>query len=170
MGGRTEGDGALPEHQRRVRKSGKMNGVHPCSHEVLIPAGKGRSMCVDCGLDPEAPVVGIRSMRTGAVMLCELADRPTAWSRGLSYRPHIGSGRGMLFDLRSSRVACFQCWFMRFPIDITAMCRDGIVRRVLPSCRPGRLHPIFLGWHIRYVLETPAGGFPATPGDVIKIG
>lgn len=76
----------------------------------------------------------------------------------------------MLFDFATPRRTFFQCWFMRFPIDMALVGDDGVVRRVFRECAPGGIR-VFVAWRpVRFVLETPTNMFPLDQGDKISIG
>ena len=79
-----------------------------------------------------------------------VADRPFSRMRGLLGRRSLPHGEGLL--LRPA--ASVHTWFMRFPIDVVFLDRDGRVVRVAPELRPWRA----AGRRgARAVLELPAG-------------
>jgi uncharacterized protein len=74
--------------------------------------------------------------RTGAVIfLAELADTPSSRRRGLLGRAGLEPDHGMLIRPCSS----VHTWFMRFPIDVVFLDRDGIVLRIVARMGPWRL-------------------------------
>ena len=83
--------------------------------------------------------------------VAEVADNP--WTRfwGLMGRKGLPPGYGMLI------VPCrsVHTWFMRFPIDVVYLAKDGTVTAVHPNLGPFRFS--FRGRGARMVLELPAG-------------
>jgi uncharacterized membrane protein (UPF0127 family)/Flp pilus assembly protein protease CpaA len=96
--------------------------------------------------------VRVVELRTGGgtTLHCELAD--TFWRRfrGLMLRRWLAPGTGILF------VPCgsVHTAFMRFPIDIVFVARDGTVLRVAKHVPPWRLRAVRRS---RFVLELAAG-------------
>ncbi len=97
---------------------------------------------------------------------CRVAE--TFWSRlkGLIGRRTLAPGEGLL--IRPSRGV--HMWFMRFPIDVLYVDREGRVVDVDEHLRPWRIGRPRLRAH--FVVELPAGTVAATgtqPGDRIVI-
>jgi uncharacterized protein len=96
----------------------------------------------------------------------EAVHSPERLFRGLSYRPAMPAGQGMLFFMPEIEVQTFCMRGMRFPLDliwIVAGRVAGITRNVPPTF-PGNLtspEPV------NYVLEVP-GGFAEQYG--VKVG
>ena len=70
-------------------------------------------------------------------MVCErclLAATPFARMRGLLGRGRLDSGEGLLLRPASS----VHTFFMRFPIDVVFLARDGKVLKVSANLRPWR--------------------------------
>ena len=65
---------------------------------------------------------------------CVVADRPVARARGLLGRSELPPGEGIL--LRPA--ASVHTFFMRFPIDVVFLDRDGRVVAIRPHLRPWR--------------------------------
>jgi hypothetical protein len=89
---------------------------------------------------------------TGAVLAedCELAL--TTWQRfrGLMLRGQLPAGAGMLFPHCSS----IHMFFMRFPVDLVYLDREGQVVKIVRGLKPWR---ISLCPGARSTLELPAG-------------
>jgi uncharacterized protein len=78
----------------------------------------------------------------------------------------INRGEGILIDPCSS----IHTFWMRFPIDVVYVDRDGRVVRADRSMKPWRIGPIFTG--SRWVVELPSGTIDATGtqiGDVLQV-
>ena len=65
---------------------------------------------------------------------CRVASSPFARARGLLGREALPGGEGLLFP----RTRAVHTHFMRFPIDVVFMDRDGVVVRLVPGLRPWR--------------------------------
>jgi uncharacterized protein len=76
--------------------------------------------------------------------------------RGLMFVSKLESGEGMLIDPCSS----IHTFWMRFPIDVLYVDRDGTVLRADRSMKPWRIGPVFTG--SRWVVELPDGTIDAT--------
>jgi uncharacterized membrane protein (UPF0127 family) len=96
---------------------------------------------------------------------CGLADNP--WTRfvGLLGRAGLAPGEGLHI------VPCksVHCWFMRFPIDVVYVDRQGRVVKTVPALQPFRYS---LGGRAAHsALELPSGTIAATgtaPGDSLS--
>ena len=94
-----------------------------------------------------------------------IADRffPRMW--GLLGRRGLPSGEGLVIvPCRSVHAA-----FMRFPIDVLFLDRQGVVRHAM-QLMPWRFSPIVPAAHL--VVELPLGAIAAAktaPGDVVRI-
>jgi len=98
------------------------------------------------------PVIRVVIDRTGALLVqAELAATPSSRRRGLLGRDGLASGSGMLIRPCSSVHTCF----MRFPIDVVFLDRDGLVRRIVARMVPWRLARG--GGPAWQTLELPAG-------------
>ena len=94
---------------------------------------------------PDAPLLGqvvarpsMRVFRDGGAIVCErcvLAERPLARAKGLLGRRALPPGEGMLLRPAGS----IHTWFMRFPIDVVFVGRDGRVAGIRPRLRPWRM-------------------------------
>jgi uncharacterized protein len=77
-------------------------------------------------------------------------------TRGLLGRERLEPGEGMLFNRgRFEPFMWMHMFFMRFPIDIVFLDREGLVIRVNHRLRPWRLSSIVFG--ARSALELAAG-------------
>lgn len=100
-----------------------------------------------------ADVVRVVNQSKGTV----IAERATvargAWDRGrgLMFRKSLNPGTGLVIDPCSS----IHSMWMRFPIDVLYVDRDGAVVRVDAAMRPWRIGPLFAGG--RAVVELPEG-------------
>ena len=81
---------------------------------------------------------GVVSLRRGdGTMICEsclVADRMFPRMKGLLGRRSLPSGEGMLIRPAPS----IHTFFMRFPIDVVFLSRDGEVVKVAPNVAPWR--------------------------------
>jgi uncharacterized membrane protein (UPF0127 family) len=81
---------------------------------------------------------------------CDVADGPLTRMRGLLGRPQLAEGQGLLLKPAGS----VHTFFMRYPIDVVFLDREGVVTRVVPALRPWRAAG---SRKARSVLELPAG-------------
>jgi uncharacterized membrane protein (UPF0127 family) len=97
----------------------------------------------------------------------ELANTPWRRMKGLLGRDGLAAGEGLVLQPCQS----VHTWFMRFPIDVLHVDRQGIVRRIVHGLPPNRLGPIV--WRGRLVIELPAGVAARTStevGDQLALG
>ena len=106
-------------------------------------------------------------MTVGPVKVqAEAVSTPPRLYLGLSNRPGLPEGRGMLFFMRDKKVQIFCMRGMRFPLDLVWIVDGrvaGITRNVPPTFTGELSSPV----PVNYVLEVP-GGFAAKSG--IKVG
>lgn len=90
---------------------------------------------------------------TGKILLDNVLVAHSHWLRfrGLMLRSELGTQDGMLFP----KTNAIHCFFMRMPIDVVFMNREGIVVRVIQSIKPWRISPIVR--NAVQVLECKAG-------------
>ncbi len=81
---------------------------------------------------------------------CLEARSPLQRMRGLLGRRDLPEGEGLLLRPAGS----VHTWFMRFPIDVVFLDRDGLVLKVAPSLKPWRASS---RRQARAVVELPAG-------------
>ena len=95
---------------------------------------------------------------TGAVLAerAELASSFLARFVGLMGRPGLRPGGGLVIIPCNS----VHMFFMRFPLDILHLDKEGRVLRALPDLKPWSVGPIVRGSHA--VVELPAGTIAAT--------
>jgi len=96
---------------------------------------------------------------------CFVADGPWTRMRGLLGRSQLGAGEGLLLKPAGS----VHTFFMRFPIDVVFIDRDGCVTRVVHALRPWRAAG---SRRARAVLELPAGACARaeiTPGSRLSV-
>lgn len=96
---------------------------------------------------------------------CAVADGPLTRMRGLLGRSQLGAGEGLLLKPASS----VHTFFMRFPIDVVFIDREGHVTRVIRALRPWRVAG---SRKARAVLELPAGACARdeiTPGSCLRL-
>ncbi|MGA2412149.1 MAG: DUF192 domain-containing protein [Candidatus Binataceae bacterium] len=112
--------------------------------------------------------------RTRGTVLCERlhnAGGLAGQSRGLLGRDGLGAGEGMLFV--STPFVPFMwmhMFFMRFPIDIVFLDRDGKVLHISHNLRPWRVSSIVV--RARKALELAAGAASrcsTETGDIIEL-
>jgi uncharacterized protein len=116
-----------------------------------------------------APVGRKPVLRADGLVVCErciVADSPLPRMRGLLGRRNLGSDEGVLLRPAGS----IHTFFMRFPIDVVFLDRDGRVLRVAESVRPWRTAA---ARGARAVLELRAGESGrrrVAVGDVLEVG
>jgi uncharacterized membrane protein (UPF0127 family) len=95
-------------------------------------------------------------MASGTVLAepVELAVSRSARRRGLLGRDSLAPGHGMLLV----RCSSIHTWFMRFPIDVIFVKRDG---RIVKLCRDVRPWRLTFGWGAYAAIELPAGAIEA---------
>ncbi len=103
---------------------------------------------------------GLRAInQTRGTVLCarlEEADGVAGKSRGLLGRSGLDADAGMLFEAgRWEPFMWMHMLFMRFPIDIVFLDRDGRVSKIDHNLKPWRLSSIV--WRARMALELAAG-------------
>ncbi len=111
-------------------------------------------------------VVRVHNVTRGRDLATRAQVAASFWTRlrGLIGRPHLAPGEGLV--LIPSRGV--HMWFMRFPIDVVYVDREGRVVDVdehLAPWRIGRPRP-----RAHFVVELPAGTVAATgtrPGDQV---
>jgi uncharacterized membrane protein (UPF0127 family) len=91
------------------------------------------------------------------------------WQRGkgLMLRSGLPEGTGLVIDPCSS----IHTFWMRFPIDVLYVDKDGTVLRADSAMKPWRIGPLFVR-HGRYVIELPAGTIERSgtrPGDRLRM-
>lgn len=94
----------------------------------------------------------------------ELANNP--WSRfwGLMGRTSIPEGGGLVIKPGGG----IHMFFMRTPLDVVHVRRDGRVTHVLRGIKPWRMGPLFVGGAL--AIELAAGRATSTqPGDEVVI-
>ncbi len=85
---------------------------------------------------------------------------------GLLRSPEPALGEGLLIERTSS----IHMWFMRYPIDVAFVDREGRVTKVVRGLRPWRIVPWARG--ARDCLELPRGAIDASrtePGDRLVV-
>jgi uncharacterized membrane protein (UPF0127 family) len=85
---------------------------------------------------------------------------------GLLGRERLDPGEGLWIEPCSS----VHTWFMRFPLDVLFLDREGVVVAVHPDLPPFRTTPIHR--RARAALELPVGTLAATgtlPGDRVSL-
>jgi uncharacterized membrane protein (UPF0127 family) len=71
----------------------------------------------------------------------EIADNPWRRFAGLMFRSDLPAGRGLLLSPCSS----IHMFFMRIPLDVAFLDRDGVVLRAYHGIRPWRISRIVRG-------------------------
>jgi uncharacterized membrane protein (UPF0127 family) len=104
----------------------------------------------------EQPVY--RLVTADGVVVAEHVERVnTMWGRflGLMGRRELPAGHGLAISPCSS----IHMFFMRFPIDVAFLARDGTVKRVYHGIRPWHVSRIVRG--AKTAVELPAGTLSA---------
>lgn len=86
--------------------------------------------------------------------------------RGLMFRPGLPAGDALVLVGDNS----IHTFFMRFPIDVLYLDRDGRVLRLDEAMPPWRVGPVVGG--CRYIVELPPGTIRATQttvGDLVSL-
>jgi len=112
-------------------------------------------------------VIRLRNRTTGEVILDDVTVARTAWARtrGLLGRRSLAPECGLVLP----GCAAIHTWFMRFPIDVLFLDRDGRVRRRVERLRPWRFA---LGRGGKTVIEMAAGRLadrPVSLGDELVL-
>ena len=104
----------------------------------------------------------------GAVICerCTIADTPLSRMRGLLGRRELGSDEGMLLRPAPS----VQTFFMRFPIDVVFLDRNGVVVGVRPEVRPWRSRSCRRARSTLELRAGEAGRRGVRVGDVLEAG
>ena len=104
----------------------------------------------------------------GAVICerCTIADTPLRRMRGLLGRRELGSDEGMLLRPAPS----VQTFFMRFPIDVVFLDRNGVVVGVRPEVRPWRSRSCRRARSTLELRAGEAGRRGVRVGDVLEAG
>jgi uncharacterized membrane protein (UPF0127 family) len=85
---------------------------------------------------------------------------------GLMFRRRLAPGEGLWLEPCRS----VHMFFMRFPLDLLFIARDGTVLRAVEDLRPWRVSPAV--WRARAVAELPAGtiaGLRIIAGDTLQL-
>ena len=90
------------------------------------------------------------------------------WKRGigLMFRSKLPDGTGLVID----PCASIHTMWMRFPIDVLYVDKDGTINRADEAMKPWRFGPLFV--HGKYVIELPPGTIRSTgteQGDRIQL-
>ena len=104
----------------------------------------------------------------GAVICerCTIAVTPLSRMRGLLGRRELGSDEGMLLRPAPS----VQTFFMRFPIDVVFLDRNGVVVGVRPEVRPWRSRSCRRARSTLELRAGEAGRRGVGVGDVLEAG
>ena len=116
--------------------------------------------------DPQGAFL-LRNTRTGAavVTFVEPAFDSQTRNRGLLGRTGLPSDRAVAI----APCGAVHTWFMKFPIDVMFVNRDGTVRRIVHAVRPYRLAVSVMS---HCVIETAAGVIAASGtrvGDALRL-
>ena len=109
-------------------------------------------------------VVRIENETKGTQLGSQVKIARSFWDRGrgLMFRSCLDEGSGLVIDPCSS----IHSMWMRFPIDVLYVAKDGTVIRADAEMKPWRIGPLFVRG--RYVIELPSGtiaGSQTEPGD-----
>lgn len=92
-------------------------------------------------------------------VLAEIADEPEERSRGLSFRPSLAEGSGMLFVFNDETVREFWMKDTLIPLDVIFIDGDLVVVHIVPGAVPCEADPCprySSGVPVRYALEVNA--------------
>lgn len=107
-------------------------------------------------------LVNARSGKQLAAELEPAFDSKTR-NRGLLGRDRLDHGSALVLAPCTS----VHTWFMRFPIDLLFVTKEGVVKKVCSSVPPWR---IALSWGVLAVIEFPAGAVgDCRPGDTLEV-
>ncbi len=97
---------------------------------------------------------------SGSVQVsAEIADEPEEWSRGLSFRPSLAEGSGMLFVFDDERFRQFWMKDTLIPLDVIFINGELVVVHIVEGAVPCEADPCPLygsGGPVRYALEVNA--------------
>lgn len=100
----------------------------------------------------------INAQIAGVPVSLEVVDTPTLRHQGLSGRPRLAEGIGMLFVFDTPDTYGFWMKAMRFPIDIVWLDTDKTVVHIVESAAPESFPDVFYpSTPAQYVIELPAG-------------
>ncbi|MCC5600602.1 DUF192 domain-containing protein [Nostoc favosum] len=108
---------------------------------------------------PQHLPISYKLNRNNYTFYLEEAKEPTQLQKGLKYRSHLASDRGMLFNLgKPYKNAAFWMYKVNFPLDIIFI-HQGVVTLVVHSATPCPKHPcqIYTAPIATHVLELPSG-------------
>ena len=138
------------------RFDGDCSGYYRCQDQICVvpPAVLGRS-------DVQTPVVEFLAgeMSRGRFFV-ELAREGFEQRRGLSQRPFMAEGWGMLFVYPNRVQNAFTMALMRFPLDMIFIGDDGVVVDLIEDAQP-KTQLLVPSSTYRYVLELNAGAVRA---------
>jgi len=124
-------------------------------------------MFLEKGRDFPRETYTLRHLGSGRVLAgrAEIALTRADRNRGLLGRDHLPAGGGLVL------APCFSIHtaFMRFPIDVVFVKRDGRVVKICPAVPAWRMK---VGWGAYAVVELPAGTTTQTPvkkGDTLEL-
>jgi uncharacterized protein len=103
-------------------------------------------------------LVSVRNVSRSSIVArrAEVAASPLSRFLGLMGRREWAASDGLLIRPCNS----IHTAFMRVPIDVVFVGRDGIVRDLVPARPPWRLGPV--AWRAAWVLELPTGAIAAS--------
>lgn len=110
--------------------------------------------------------VEVRNTTRGIVLASRAEHANTFWGRflGLMGRPALDEGGGLVLTPGGE----IHMFFMRVPLDVLHVDREGCVSHVLQGIKPWRIGPLRVAKAM--TVELPAGAAGATqPGDRIEI-
>ncbi len=121
---------------------------------ILFVSGYIAGLRTDSPVSTEVLTLGSREVRV------EVMSDEESRARGLSGRPSLAEGAGMLFAFDSSDLWGIWMKDMRFSIDIIWLDSTGTIVSVEKNVSPDTYPKIFFPTkRSRYVLEVPAGVF-----------
>ena len=106
------------------------------------------------------------SRGTSVAARCRVAASLRERTVGLLGTPGLAAGEGLLIE----RTQSIHMFFMRFPIDVVFVDREGRVTRTVPGLRPWGV--VWWARGARDCLELPVGALAASgtaPGDQLGV-
>jgi uncharacterized membrane protein (UPF0127 family) len=109
----------------------------------------------------------LRNRRNGAILASRITTAFDSQSRrtGLLKHTSLPDGEALVIAPTNG----IHTFFMKFPIDVVFVARDGRVLKTRPNLGPWR---VAICWRAHAVVEVPAGALGRTdiaPGDVLEV-
>ncbi len=164
----------MADSTRHLLVSECVSGVSPDTSAGTVGRDLGRHLRATVTNSFAAPILlegagrlELRNTRTARRIATRIegAFRPADRRRGLLGRDHLDPGAALILAPCGS----IHMFFMRFPIDVLFVRRDGRVTHAYATVRPWRLR---IGWGAFAAVELPAGAIARSEtraGDTLEI-